>query len=462
MTEVTSALPGTRADTDHEASAREKGGPGSTRLNHFEEKSPPMDNGGGRLDPAVYFSEELRLKEWSMLWSRVWLVAGRVSDLSEPGDYITFKIEHESILVVRTKEGKLKAFYNVCLHRGNRLAHSTVGSAPHGFSCSYHGWRYEVDGSLAEITQRERFPEEAICDLKGLSPVHVDEWGGFVFVSLNPEPEPLLEYLGVIPDHLEPYHFERLVVVSDMVTEWPVNWKTAVDNFSESYHVNWVHPGIPAGFDENHQYDLYSNGISRTLNILETTATSLPSDTEAPDKLKVVLYDLGEDPKNFTGTVGELTSLVKRLRAERAELLGLDVERIASAHVYYSLFPNCILSVHPEGILFLQVLPTQQRADRCELRIMVLVHPIDDPNYNLPDYIGLPPGTDLSGDERPDQVRVPFGEPLGGVLDEDVAIVPYVQQGMASAGFRGLVLGEQEQRIRHFHSELRRYLDGNK
>ena len=98
-------------------------------------------------------------REWDRLWTRAWLIAGVVSDVQEPGDYFTFDLGRENILVTRTESGDIKAFYNVCQHRGNRLVMNDIGSVPR-FICSFHSWQYALDGNLEQITDEDTFRPE--------------------------------------------------------------------------------------------------------------------------------------------------------------------------------------------------------------------------------------------------------------------------------------------------------------
>ena len=116
----------------------------------LEGKQPPVDNGTGRLDPSRYYSEDFMAREWERLWTRVWLIAGVESDIPEPGDYMVFRICREEILCVRQPDGGVRAMYNVCAHRGNRIVFDDRGSLPR-FTCAFHSWQYDLDGSLIRI-----------------------------------------------------------------------------------------------------------------------------------------------------------------------------------------------------------------------------------------------------------------------------------------------------------------------
>ncbi|MGH7107887.1 MAG: aromatic ring-hydroxylating oxygenase subunit alpha, partial [Acetobacteraceae bacterium] len=113
----------------------------------LEAKQPPVDDGLDVPDPARYYSREFLELEWQRLWPRAWLLAGVVSDIPEDGDYFVFGLGREEFIVVRQADGGIKAFYNVCPHRGNRVCLNERGSVPR-FTCSFHGWQFGCGGSL--------------------------------------------------------------------------------------------------------------------------------------------------------------------------------------------------------------------------------------------------------------------------------------------------------------------------
>ena len=133
-----------------------------------------------------YTSPEFAALEWEKMWTKVWLMAGRESDIPNPGDYFTFEIGRESILVVRQRDGSIGARYNVCMHRGNRLREPGRGHAEK-FSCIFHGWEYDIDGCLRQALDPESFPQGLPKERLDLRPLQCDTWAGFVFVNMDPE-----------------------------------------------------------------------------------------------------------------------------------------------------------------------------------------------------------------------------------------------------------------------------------
>ena len=146
----------------------------------LEAKQPYIDNGTGTRGKDCYFSREAMQQEWERLWPRAWLIAGVSSDAPAVGDYFLFDIGSEAIIVARTEAG-LKAHYNVCPHRGSRLVRAERGSRAR-FICPFHSWKFDLEGKLLAVTDRETFREEVICHEPGLTSLACEEHAGIVFV----------------------------------------------------------------------------------------------------------------------------------------------------------------------------------------------------------------------------------------------------------------------------------------
>ena len=137
------------------------------------------------------------------------------------------RILGEDLVIFRDKSGRTGLLADKCAHRSASLVYGRVEER--GISCAYHGWRYGIDGSLEYAQDPETFPQGCPKEKLGLRPVRCERWGGFVFINLNPDAEPLHEYLGEIPEHLDPYHFEEMKILDDWTVEIECNWKTSVD-----------------------------------------------------------------------------------------------------------------------------------------------------------------------------------------------------------------------------------------
>ncbi|MEU9017765.1 aromatic ring-hydroxylating dioxygenase subunit alpha [Actinomadura sp. NPDC048394] len=202
-------------------------------------------------DPVSYedsITPEFYEREKAAIFKRAWLNVGRVEQLPRKGSYFTKDVDaaHASIIVLRDKEGQVRAFHNICRHRGNKLVWSddpkqdTAGFCRQ-FTCKYHGWRYGLDGALTFIQQEGEF-FDVDKSRYGLAPVHCDVWAGFIFVNFAREPEqPLREFLGPMVTALEGYPFEKQTARFAYSTTIHANWKLYMDAFAEFYHAPVLH-----------------------------------------------------------------------------------------------------------------------------------------------------------------------------------------------------------------------------
>jgi phenylpropionate dioxygenase-like ring-hydroxylating dioxygenase large terminal subunit len=429
----------------------------------LEAKQPPVDNGTECYDKSPYFSPEAMGAEWEKLWTRSWLIAGVVSDIPEIGDYFLFEIGDESIIVTRTEEG-IKAFYNVCSHRGARLLYEERGNKK-VFVCPFHSWSFHNNGELRRITDEETFQPEVIAHRPGLTPVNCEAHAGIIFICMDDEPPSLQEMIGLPEGYLEAYNIERMKVVRHVHSEWGSNWKVGVEAFYESYHLHAVHPetrGVMG--DLNVQYDLYPNGASRMIVPLGQPSPRFHDQESVNEGLQLMLQDAGVDPAEFTGSAADVRRAIQVSKRERAERLGLDYSMLVDGQLSDSwatgIFPNVQIGCHPEALFLMRFLPHPTNPERFYYDTMTLLFPADDPDYSPPGWMGLPEGTDVTGRTRPATEHYSLEEDanLGLVLSQDAVFLPVVQQGMRSRGFKGQLWGEQEQRLRHFHVELERRL----
>jgi carnitine monooxygenase subunit len=430
----------------------------------LESKQPEVDNGVAVAGKEGYFSREYMQREWDKLWTRSWLIAGIESDIQEVGDFFLFSIRDESIIVTRTEEG-IKAFYNVCSHRGARLVWDERGNRK-VFVCPFHSWSFHNNGTLRRITDEEYFKPEVVAHRPGLKPVHCDTLAGIVFINMDDKPEqPLKEAIGLPEGYLEAYRISDMRVARHVRSEWGANWKVGVEAFYESYHLHAVHPetrGVMG--DLNVQYDLYPNGASRMIVPLGQPSPRMHDQTTVNDGLKMMLEDAGLDSGGFTGTAADVRHAIQQGKRQRAERLGLDYSRFLDGQLSDSwatgVFPNVQIGCHPEAVFLMRFLPHETDPERFYYDTMTLIFPVADGSYRPPGWMGLPEGTDTTGRVRPATEHYSIEEDanLGMVLSQDSALLPIVQQGMRSRGFDGQLWSEQEQRLRHFHVELERRL----
>jgi phenylpropionate dioxygenase-like ring-hydroxylating dioxygenase large terminal subunit len=410
----------------------------------------PRDAGFEPIPKERYTSRAFAEREWERMWTRVWLLAGRASDVPEAGDYLTFEIGPESILVVRQRDGSLAARHNVCMHRGNRLRPPGRGHAER-FACSFHGWEYEIDGALRCALDPGSFPQGLPPDRLRLQPVRCETWAGFVFVCLDPDTEPLLEYLGVVPAQLAPWRFVEWSIAHDVTLEVPCNWKTSLDAFNEAYHIAATHRWtLEFSDDVGTRYDCFERHTRMIFPEAQPSPRHPGHGTVTPLLAELFLKRFGIDPAGIRSVAQARAAIADAIR-KQGPALGCDFSGLDESQLnddwHYTVFPNLTLNVHAQFTWVFTHRP----------------HP-DDPNRMFFDFVNLvrAPALRIPRPER-ERLRVEDGASLahipgGNVVDEDMGNLPNVQAGMRSRAFRGLHLGTQEVRIRHFHETLMRYL----
>lgn len=434
-------------------------------------KAPYVDNGADIKDPSRYYTAAYKAKEWERLWTRVWTIAGLVSDIPDVGDFLTYDLLHESFVIVRTGAGPsdIRAWYNVCGHRGNRLVHGDFGHVTGRFTCNFHSWQWDIDGRLAHVTDAESFKPEVLACAPDLVPVAMDIVAGVIFVSMADDPVPLREFLGPVASHMEAFQVDKMNVVRHVRSDWAANWKTGIDAFYETYHLGSVHPQTqPIMGDITTQIDCYANGMSRMIVPIGVPSPHFPDQSSINPGLQYMLGSVGLKPETFAGGPQDVRPALAAAKREVSKRFDLGWESLSDVQLTDSfatgIFPNVQFGIHPEGAFLMRFMPHADDPQRFTYDTMTLVRHVDDPSFRVPDWMGLPDGIDCSGRERPEIEYKGIGEPaeLGLVLDQDSELLPIVQKGLRSKGFKGPLWSEQEGRVRHFHNELDRYIEGEK
>lgn len=439
-----------------------------------------------------YTSKEFMQLEWEHIWTKTWLRGGLSQDLKEPNSYITTEIGHLSILLVRGEDRKVRAFHNVCKHRGNTLAQQKMGTIDKTFKCSYHRWQYDATGKLIDLPDPETFPQGVSDPCLNLTELPCEEWNGWIMYSMNPDVKPLDKWLGPVKDHLEAYNFDKMDLVMDMTIEWNCNWKASVDAFNETYHVWGTHPELMDWLDDiNVQIDLYETH-NRYLVPFGIPSPRPHIDQEnVGENLAVYMEQNGVDPKGFNGTAQQARRAIQLSQRERADEMGWDFSNLnddqLSDDYHYCVFPNVTLNTHATNYMMFTQRPHPEDPNKCFYDLQMFSLPSDKDNKrvnqaqevgesNAPAYMegvesedtnsNIAPGVDdemgLSSTDgtRPEFVYVKDGDEhtLGIVLDQDASNLPYIQKGMNNPSYKGLWCGKQERRIRHFHQVIDRHI----
>ncbi|NNC78044.1 MAG: aromatic ring-hydroxylating dioxygenase subunit alpha, partial [Woeseiaceae bacterium] len=193
---------------------------------------------GHALDQRFYVDEEIYALELERIVYRNWIVAGHQSQFAKPGDYKVFKVGGESAIIVRGVDGSIKAFANVCRHRGSLVCLQATGNT-RKFVCPYHGWTYDTDGKL--IAARD-MPEDFDWDAHGLRPVSCDVVHGLILVCFSDKPPSLDNCKKEMAEPMAMFGFEDLKVAAFKEYAIPANWKLSIENYQECYHCATAHP----------------------------------------------------------------------------------------------------------------------------------------------------------------------------------------------------------------------------
>jgi glycine betaine catabolism A len=296
-----------------------------------------VETGEKTLAARWYVSPEIFAAERETIFARDWICVGRAEDLTSAGDYRLAEVAGESLILVRGADGQLRAFYNVCRHRGSRVCEVESGHFTGSIQCPYHAWTYALDGALRVARNMAEVPGFHVEEY----PLHratLAEWEGFVFVNLAREPEPLERAFAPLIGRFSRWNIASLRAARGITYDLACNWKLIFQNYSECYHCPLVHP----------QLDKLS-----------------PSDSGR--------NDLTDGP--FLGGYSELRkgmSLTSSGATNRPPLEGVSGAELEHVY-YYTIFPSMMLSLHPDYVMVHYVRP--RAADRTEVVCSLLFDP---------------------------------------------------------------------------------------
>jgi phenylpropionate dioxygenase-like ring-hydroxylating dioxygenase large terminal subunit len=435
-------------------------------------KQPYQDFGGGRLsDNDKYFSRDVLALEWERLFSKVWIIVGHLNDMPEPNCFMKVDFGRESFLVIRGEGDSVRAFYNVCQHRGTRLVKEDFGRS-RSFVCPFHRWGYNSDGALAHVPGRESFREETLCRNLNLEPVKCATWKGFVFLTMDPNASSLDEYMGErFRASLDAYEFHKFIRLYDVRQTWNVNWKTAYESFIEGYHVTSLHPELCAYMDDYYvQHDAYENGNGRSIFPFMEPAQSYLREHKGEisglvPEMKLFMQAAMLTEPEYPSEWRDVKKAVINGKRKNEKKLGFDYSKFSDDQLVddwnLMLFPVTTFNAHPEGILFQRWWPDAEDPRKTHYILQVYAMAGE---CILPGYMPVSPQADRSGKKVLPITRLDGmgGVELGPVVEQDVAFIAQFQAGIESRGFRGASYGEQEIKNRQFYDEYYKYLNCQK
>lgn len=412
---------------------------------------------GDTITADRYISREWMEGEHKYLWPKVWHLGGLTAELEEEGDFIRHNFAKESVIMIRQADGSIKAFYNSCPHRGNRLVLGDVGSTPR-ITCGYHGWQFDPDGTLVNVQDPDDFPQGNPCGKVKLSELRCDTWGPFVFWCMDDDVAPLHEWLSPFPERLAGYRLDNWVRVLNVSADCNFNWKIIRDNFNESYHLPTIHPELSTFINDglpSTLFEMYPSGHNAMWMVGHQATTRKDyASGDVPPGLYEAAEAWGIDPKDYRGRTGDVRQAVieakRRLGAERGYDYSSMSDQQLVDYFHCTLFPNLTITMSPEQCQILRTEPHPTDPEKCVFQHWCLYPPvkgmteIDTPVGKAPFKHDAIHRHSVYGD----------GVSLGFVADQDLSIGTTQQQGLNSRGFKGCILPNQEKRVQRFHELL--------
>jgi len=422
--------------------------------------------------PASDYSEEFHRLEMERVWPRVWQIACREEEILNVGNYVNYEIGHESILIVRNAPASIKAFYNVCPHRGRRLRDDARGTL-RKFFCGYHAWTFDLDGTVSSIPDEgdwsgcPQFSKEDVS----LSPVKVDTWAGFVWINMNPQCETLREFLAPLPEKLDAYEWDLCRIRSYQTIIFPVNWKVALEAFVEAYHVigthpqllRWGHsdsPGLEEYYGPGQRHGAHTGARQYEVSEFKDKDTReyVASSVENTyHKLHGLYHEEGLEAARRLRTEAPAGLTVSEARARYAELRREEIiksgarypEKLTPSHFVateWQVFPNSSILPTVEGAFWYRSRPNG-----------------DNPNSTIFDVWSLgryAPGKEPNAQQEFYESPQAF-KGKNPILEQDFSNMIAVHKGMRSRGWKGARPNpRQESNVSNIHRVLHEYIYG--
>ncbi|MGV3770970.1 MAG: aromatic ring-hydroxylating oxygenase subunit alpha [Sphingobium phenoxybenzoativorans] len=414
-------------------------------------------------DPAFFELEKEKM------WPKVWQFAAREEELPEPGDYVVYENVGKSFILMRQEDGSIKAFYNVCLHRGRKLKLEDGWTAE--LQCPFHGFTWNNDGSLKNIPCRWDFSH--LSDQKMQLPeVSVGRWGGYIFIREAKEGPTIEEFLAPMPEHFKRWKHEECATALWVGKVIPANWKVVMEAFMESWHTVVTHPQLlPFTGDANSMYNIYGDHVNLTVTPFGTMSPHI--DPEGKEQQWIVdefvkyngrSSDNYEDKEAAAGGfavkvpdgVTARAALGESLRETTSRMFGHDVSFASDSEMMdallYNAFPNWSPWAGFQPNIVYRWRPWHD-VDHCLMEVRILTRV--PPGQEAPKA----PAMHFLTDDEKWTAAAEIGI-LGDVFEQDMENLPFVQQGLKSSANGEVQLANyQEIQIRQFQNTLMKYIE---
>ncbi len=411
-----------------------------------------------------YIDPAFAAVEFDKLWTRTWQFACREEHIPEVGDYYVYDIGRRSFIIARVAQDEVRAYYNACLHRGTMLRAPGTDGCAQEFKCSFHGWSWNLDGSLKQALCDWDFPHVK-AEEYSLPRARVELLAGFVFINMDHDAPSLADYLG--PEfmaQISQWGLEDRYTYCHVSKTLPANWKLSMAAFMEAYHVLDTHPQVAvSNADANSQYDVYGEHVDRFISTLGVLSPHLKGKYTEQDVFnQFTLGDssvAGDAPRQLKEGETARQCMADMIRQAFETQSNTDLSKVSDSELLdcfsYTLFPNTFLfpgislpmvyrfrpapGDHRKTIyevFFLRPVPKDgSRPDPAEP-----VYLRDDQSFT--EAQGMDPG-------------------FGAILDQDTENLILQQAGLEASAKPGITLGNyQEIRVRHFERAVDKYVSG--
>jgi phenylpropionate dioxygenase-like ring-hydroxylating dioxygenase large terminal subunit len=355
------------------------------------------------LPAWTYNSDELTLLEMEQLFLRSWRFVGHVSDIPKSGDYQCFEMADERAVVVRDQDGQVRAFHNLCRHRASRVVGEDKGHCGKAFICPFHGWSYNLDGTLKNIPKADSFAEIDKQQF-GLKSLDCEVWHGMIFIRFGGSGPAIAELFAQAAEEIGLYRIEDMQPLDDPYQyQFDLDWKAVLDIDNEGYHVPIGHPELFDLVGATYTDQPLEAGLSRAYGVINQRKHRL------------------ERNRDYVSTLPEESYLP---------------ESHQQLWIYWGLFPGFVLTLFPDQIEIYQIYPTGNQQS-----VMAGV------TYALPDdRAEMKKARELNRDINMD------------VGDEDIQLIEWAAAGMRSSAFDGVMLSDLELGVGSFQNQLREIL----
>lgn len=439
-----------------------------THLPYGDPRDEPLFN-NGFIDKDAYICPEFFKRESEILWAHAWQIACREEELKRVGDYVTYDILDESITVLRAPDG-IKAFYNVCQHRGRQLTQGCGHTQK--LHCKYHGWQWNLDGNNIRVVDLDDWQGRMTQEELSLTEVRVGTWGGWVFINMDENAVSLEAWLEPAKSILDPLELEKQSFYWRKRMIIPCNWKVMMEAFNEAYHVQATHTQMLPLYkdDRSTSYAYGMHGMFGSYYTDRPLGAGSPRVGPVNADIRKGLYehmkamkrdlDAGSASRGLEAAEHVYNTLPPDASAEEVAAAFRDAMRVVnekSGGGYpdiapeqlkkigrdWHIFPNLVMLPTPIGTLYYRARPYKDQ-DHCVFEVHALerYEPGKEPETELEEV------TDCND---VDQVRL--------ILTQDFSNVPYVQKGMKSRGFKHSRCNPlQEVAVSNFHRTLHEFL----